>query len=462
MKPTEHNPGYYLEEAPVPQAILHMAVPMIASMILDLVYNMTDTFFVGQLGDTAMLAAVTLAFPFQIVLMGVAQVFGIGGGTLIARLLGERKEEEARRASAVNFYLALTAGAVVTLIALPFLDPLLDLMGAEGATLAHTRDFVLITLIGSPFIVATIALAECIRSEGASKVAMTGMLLSVAVNIVLDPILIFALKLNVAGAALATVLANVAAVAYFIQYLRTKSPSQSVRWADFRPTSAILKGIFGVGSSALLFTTLALVSVVLLNGYSLSYGDHVAAAFGVANRVVQICEFLGQGIFAGVVPLIAFAYAAGNRKRLTSVLVTSIASFAFMTATLGTVMFVFRESIFRLFSADPRVLEVGFSILTAMLASTLFTGFTSIMTDIFQAFGAAAQASIMAAVRGLTLVPVIIVGNRWFGLEGVIWSLPAAEFMACLIGLALWAFSRARIMSAPAGIADGLPFKAPA
>ena len=206
----------------------------------------------------------------------------------------------------------------------------------------YTHDFVVISLAGAPFIVGTIALAETIRGEGASKTAMTGMLLSVLVNIILDPILIFGLKMNVAGAALATVLANVAAVAYFFRYLYAKSQVQSVRWKDFRPTKEILSGIFGVGVSALLFTSLILVSAVLFNTYSMKYGDFVVAAFGVANRVVQICEFLGQGIFAGVVPLIAFAYAAGNYKRLKAVLTTSISAFLIITVVLGAGMLIFR------------------------------------------------------------------------------------------------------------------------
>jgi multidrug efflux pump len=449
VKHTEHDPGYYLERAPVPEAVLHMAVPMIASMTLDLVYNMIDTFFVGRLADTSMLAAVTMAFPFQIVLMGVGQIFGIGGGTLIARSLGEGKVAYAKRVSAVNFYLALASGTFVAAATLPALDPILGLMGATGETFSRTRDFVLITLAGSPFIVAAVALAECVRSEGASRIAMEGMLLSVAVNIVLDPVLIFAFDLKVAGAAAATVAANVVAVAYFVRYLAVKSASQSVRTRDFKPNSKMLADIFGVGSSALLFTSLALVSVVLFNGYSMAYGNHVVAAFGVANRVVQICEFLGQGIFAGVVPLVAFAYASGNMKRMSAVLRTSIAAFAAMTILLSGAMLLFRTQIFALFSSDPRVLRIGFGILTAMLVSTLFTGFTAIVTDLFQATGAGPQANAMAAVRGLALIPVIILGNRFFGLAGVIWSLPAAEILASLFGLALWALSRARILAVP-------------
>jgi len=190
METTEPDNTYYLEKAPVPRAILHMAVPMILSMVLDLVYNMINAIFIGQLNNTAMLAAITLVFPFQIVLMGVGQIFGVGGGTLIPRLLGEQNLEGVRKASSVNFYLSLASGLVLMALFLPFIEPLLALLGAAGETLAPTRQMVVVLILGSPFLITTITLAETLRGEGASKASMTGMILSVVLNMALDPLLI--------------------------------------------------------------------------------------------------------------------------------------------------------------------------------------------------------------------------------------------------------------------------------
>lgn len=449
MKQTEIDPIYYLEKAPVPKAILHMALPMIMSMVLDLVYNVVDAFFVGRLGDTAMLAAVTLAFPFLIALMGVGQIFAVGGGTLIPRLLGEKDLEGAKRASSVTFYLAGASGLALTLVLVPFLGPILGLMGAGGETLKYTKDFVLILLASSPVVILMTTLSGTIRGEGASTVAMGGMIASVLINIALDPVLIFALKMGVAGAALGTVIANGAAVAYFVWYLKARSKAQSVAFRDFRPTKAILGAIFKVGSSAFLFSALMIVAAMLFNTYALRYGDSVVAAFGVANRVVQICEFLGTGLFEGVIPLLAFAYAAGNLKRLNETLKATTLAFVGVTLAIGLPMYVFKRQLFGLFSPDPAVLEAGSAILQAMLVSVLFTGFSGIVTGMFQAFGAGLQSNAMAAARGVALIPIIFLGNLLFGLEGVIWSLPAAEIVACAVGLALWSLSRARIMSIP-------------
>jgi len=449
MNPDNHDNTYFLENAPVPRAILHMAVPMVMSMVLDLVYNMINAVFIGQLNNTAMLAAITLVFPFQIVLMGVGQIFGIGGGTLIPRLLGEKNLEGVKRASAVNFYLSLASGFVLMAIFLPVVDPMLSLMGATGETLAPTRDMVFILTLGSPLMITTITLAETLRGEGASKASMTGMMLSVLVNMALDPLLIFVFHLNVMGAALATVLANGCAVAYFVWFLQNKSPVQSVSLKHFRPTKAMLASIFSVGSSAIVFSILMVTGALLFNTFAMSYGDAVVAAFGVANRLMQIVEFLGAGLFAGIIPLMAFSYSAGNQKRLNEVLSTTTVWFLGITLVLGLTMYLFRGPIFSVFSTDPLVLKIGFQVLTAMLVSVLFGGFSSVITDMFQAFGAGLQANVMALVRGLVLVPLIVLGNQWFGLTGIIWSLPAAEIAASLIGIALWLVSSKGIMGLP-------------
>jgi multidrug efflux pump len=245
------------------------------------------------------------------------------------------------------------------------------------------------------------------------------------------------------------VLANGAAVAYFIWYIQIKSKVQSIRIQDFRPSKEILTNIFKIGSSAFLFSSLVIVSASMFNTYALSYGDNVIAAFGIANRVVQICEFLGAGLFTGVVPLIAYAYAAGNQERLNKIVSTTIFFFIGVTLVIGTGFMLFRQQIFSLFSTDPGVLTAGYTILTAMLVSTLFTGFTNIVTDMFQAFGAGVQSNIMAVVRGVALIPIIFLGNQMFGLTGVIWSLPAAEISACLVGMVLWLASKGKFNAVP-------------
>jgi putative MATE family efflux protein len=449
MNESKDSSLYYLKSAPIPRAIAHMALPMMAGMVLDLVYNMIDAFFVGQMRDTSMLAAVALAFPVPILLMGVAQIFGVGAGTLVPRLLGKGDERGAREASATAFYLVFAAGILLAALILPVLGPLVRLLGARGESYAPTYSFVLVSVLGSPFLVATPALAEMIRGEGSSKASMKGMMISVAANIAMDPLLIFGFRLGVAGAALATVIANAFAVAYFTWFLGRRSKAQSIAWRDFRPSGATLSAIFGVGSSALIFTALMLVSALVFNSLAMSFDESVVAAFGVANRVTQICEFLAQGLFAGVVPLLAFSYASGDRSRLAAVVKTCVGAFVIVTFAAGALLYGFRDGILRLFSSDPAVLARGADLLTAMLVAALFGGFANMFTDSFQAFGAAGPATLLSMLRGFALIPMLFLGRQALGLEGVIWALPVSDALGALAGASLWLLQGKKILSVP-------------
>ncbi len=443
----ERDTVYYLEKAPVSKAIAHMSVPMILGMVVNMIYNIADAYFIGRLNNTAMLAAITLALPFTAVLMAVGQIYGIGGSTYISRLLGEKNNSQAAKASSVNFYLSLLSGLVFLFLCLPFLSPILKLLGANGETAQYTKDFILIYAVGSPFVIANFTLAETVRAEGASTQSMAGMVISVAVNIVLDPVFIFTLKMNVMGAALATVAGNVVAVIYYVWFLKKKSSVQSVSLKDFQPSKEMLTNIFKVGISAFLLNVFLVVSSLMFNNYSMFYGDNVVAAFGVANRVVQICDFIGMGLYTGIVPLIAYTYSSGNQRRLEKVLKTTAWYLFIIIAVLAVILLLLRSQVIGLFSVDAAVIHAGVEILTALLVSTLFAGFSGLFTSMFQSFGKGIQSNIMSAARGVALIPIIVFGNMMFGLNGVIWSLPVSEFCACFIGLLLWVGSRKTILS---------------
>jgi putative MATE family efflux protein len=320
MKNTQNNAMYYLEKAPVARAIAHMAIPMILGMIVNMVYNITDAYFIGKLENTAMLATITLALPFTTILMALGELFGTGGSTYISRLLGEGNTTGVKQASAVNFFLSLGSGILFIGICLPFISPILKLLGASGETFLHTKDYILAYAAGVPFVIANFTLGQTVRGEGAAKESMIGMIISVIVNIILDPVFIFLLGLNVMGAAIATVIGNVAAVIYYVWYLAKKSSVQSVDIKDFKPSREILSNIFKIGVSAFLLSCFLIVTCLMFNNHAMLYGDYVVAAFGVANRVCQISDFICMGLYMGVVPLIAFSYAANNTERLNKVM----------------------------------------------------------------------------------------------------------------------------------------------
>ncbi len=429
---------YYLEKAPVPKAIAHMAIPMILGMVVNMIYNITDAYFIGRLNNTSMLASITLALPFTTILMALGELFGTGGSTYISRLLGEKKIDYVKKVSSVTLYLSLISGLLFMLLCIPFLSPILKLLGATGETMLHTRSYIIAYTIGSPFVVANFTLAQMVRGEGASTESMIGMIISVVINIILDPVFIFFFHMDVMGASVATVIGNICAVVYYMYYLEKKSPAQSIRLKYFKPNPTILFNIFKIGISALLLSGFLIVSSLMFNNYAVLYGDQVVAAFGVANRVCQISDFIGMGLYMGVVPLIAFSYASNNTERLNRVLKTTAFYLVTIISVIAALLFVFRTQVLELFSSDESVIEVGVIILTALLFSTLFAGISGLLTSMFQAFGKSIQSTIMSVSRGIALIPIIIIGNSLFQLNGVIWSMTASELCACFIGLLLW------------------------
>lgn len=429
---------YYLEKAPVPKAIAHMAIPMILGMVVNMIYNITDAYFIGRLNNTSMLASITLALPFTTILMALGELFGTGGSTYISRLLGEKKRDYVKKVSSVTLYLSLISGLLFMLLCIPFLSPILKLLGATGETMLHTRSYIIAYIIGSPFVVANFTLAQMVRSEGASTESMIGMIISVVINIILDPVFIFFFHMDVMGASVATVIGNICAVVYYMYYLEKKSPAQSIRLKYFKPNPTILFNIFKIGISALLLSGFLIVSSLMFNNYAVLYGDQVVAAFGVANRICQISDFIGMGLYMGVVPLIAFSYASNNIERLNRVLKTTAFYLVTIISVIAAVLFVFRTQVLELFSSDESVIKIGVIILTALLFSTLFAGISGLLTSMFQAFGKSIQSTIMSVSRGIALIPIIIIGNSLFQLNGVIWSMTASELCACFIGLLLW------------------------
>lgn len=438
MENTDQKSLYYLEKAPVPKAITHMVIPMMLSFIATLIYNITDAFFIGKLDNTAMMAAVTLALPFSAILMALGHLFGVGAGTYVSRLLGEDNANGAKKVCSVNFWSSILIGVIFMAICLPLLSPLLQLLGAKGDTLPYTRNYILMFVIGAPFIIANFSLEETVRAEGASTASMIGMLAGITVNILLNPIFIFVLHMDVMGSALASVIGNVISVAWFIYYLQKKSTVQSVSIKDFKPNKEIYKDIFKVGISAFLLDGFMVITGLFFNNYAVLYGDSVVAGFGISQRVVQITDFISMSFSMGAVPLIAFAYSAKNNERLVEIIKTTVLYMIGITLGLSAILFVLRTQVIGIFSIDPAVIAIGQTILMAQLCSTLFAGLSALFTGIFQAFGAGVQSTVMSVMRGIVFIPILIFGNMLFAVNGVIWAMTISEAFACIAGLILW------------------------
>jgi multidrug efflux pump len=434
----KYSDQYYLEEAPIQKAIPYLSIPMMIGMSIGVVYNILNAYFIGLLHNTAMLSAVTLGLPIFTILMAVGNIFGVGGGTYISRLLGEKKEESVKSVSSFIFYGSLIAGIMVLLLCLGFINPIIHFIGSNAATFSLTKVYSLSLLIGSPFIVANFAMEQVVRSEGASKVSMNGMFVNTIVSVILDPILILFFNLNVVGAAISMVIANGCSLGYYAWYLNKKSEHLTVSWRSLVMSKSMISNVFKIGISEFLLSLLLIVSTLMLNHFSIMYSEDVIAGFGIALRIVQLPEFLCMGLFMGVVPLLAYSFGAKNKERYLKTIKHTFIYIGGLVFVFSSLVFLFRTHILEWFSKSSNVIEIGTYILTAMLISTVFNGFTGFFTSIFQATGKGKQALVMSLANGVLFIPIILLLHRYFGLYGLIWSMTITELFTFCIGLVLF------------------------
>ena len=305
------------EKTSVPKAVALMAIPTIVTMLVVVIYNMADTFFIGQTGDAMQVAAVSLATPVFMVFMALGNLFGIGGSSAISRALGEKNDQRARHISAFCCYGSLGVGILMTLIFILFMDGILKMIGASPATIDYARQYLTFVAIGAPFVMFGTAYGNIVRGEGAAKESMIGNLIGTITNIILDPIMILWLGWGVSGAAVATVLGNVAACIFYLYYLLHKKETVlSIKPSDFQWKNRIASGVFSIGIPASLNNILMSCANILLNKVLISYGDTPVAAMGIAMKANMIVILLQIGLCVGIQPLIGYNYGARNVKRL--------------------------------------------------------------------------------------------------------------------------------------------------
>ncbi|MDP4083350.1 MAG: MATE family efflux transporter [Bacillota bacterium] len=436
----KHNDQYYLENAPIQKAIAHLSIPMMFGMSVGVLYNILNAFFIGLLHNTAMLSSVTLGLPIFTVLMAIGNIFGVGGSTYISRLLGEKKEESVKAISSFVFYGSLMAGILVFLVFFIFINPIVHLLGSDYGTFFITKNYSIALLVGSPLIIANFAMEQIVRSEGATKVSMNGMFINTIASVILDPLLILLFHLNVVGAAISMGIANGVSLGYYSWYLNKRSEHLTVSWKSLKITKSIASNVFKIGISEFLLSILLIISTLMLNHYSIMYSEDVIAGFGIALRIVQFPEFLCMGLFMGVIPMLAFTYGAKNIERYKQTIKHTFLSIGLLVLVFSSIVFSLRTHIIELFSKSLSVVEIGTYILTAMLISTVFNGFTGFFISIFQAAGKTKQATIMSVTHGALFIPIIIILHTYFGLHGIIWSLTATELLTCLMGILLFLF----------------------
>ncbi|MBO3312681.1 MATE family efflux transporter [Clostridium perfringens] len=437
MENTESNIKY-LKDEPIKKAIAHLSIPMMIGMSAGTIYNVINAYFIGLMNDTAMISAITLGLPIFTVLMAFGNMFGVGGGTFITRLVAKNEDKKAKKVAGYTFYASIISGILLGIIAFLSIGPIVKLLGADANTLSYTTQYSTTLFTGGFSIILNFALEQIVRSEGASKESMYGMFISVIISTILDVLFILILNMHVYGAALSIILANIASSIYYIWYLETKSENLKGFLHFFKLSLKDQTEIYKIGVSELIQSAFLIVTTLLLNNFSIQHGEGVVASFGIALRIVQIPEFFTMGIVLGVMPLIAYNFSNKNLSRLKeSIKYSTLFIFVISVLFVG-IVYIFRNQVMHAFSSDTSVLQIGSYILVAMLISTIFNGLTALFMTIYQASGEGIATGIMAISQGCLYIPVVITLHYFYGLHGLIWSMTITEITTCLIGIVLF------------------------
>ena len=347
-------------DAPVPKAVISNVIPSIVSMIMVLIYNLADTFFIGQTKNAYMVAAVSVATPAFLIFMAVGMLFGIGGTSLISRTLGEGHSEKAKNASSFCFWTGLCIGVIAMIAIWVFAEPVSRAIGASDDTLGYTAQYLDIVAGAIPFLIISNSFSNIIRAEGNAQTAMMGMIIGNLINIVLDPIMILGFGWNVAGAAIATVLGNVFSAAFYIRHLLSKNALLSIHPKYFRAAGGIAAGVLSIGIPASLNSILMSLSNIVVNNIMSEYGD-MAAGLGVAMKVNMIVVMLLIGLGTGIQPILGYCFGAGNKERYAAVLKFSLMLAFGLSAVMTVICYLGAGPLVHAFLDDADAFSYGMS-----------------------------------------------------------------------------------------------------
>ncbi|CAC6963618.1 Multi antimicrobial extrusion protein (Na(+)/drug antiporter), MATE family of MDR efflux pumps [Staphylococcus aureus] len=435
---------YYFEKSPIFKAMMHFSLPMMIGTLLSVIYGILNIYFIGFLEDSHMISAISLTLPVFAILMGLGNLFGVGSGTYISRLLGAKDYSKSKFVSSFSIYGGIALGLIVILVTLPFSDQIAAILGARGETLALTSNYLKVMFLSAPFVILFFILEQFARAIGAPMISMIGMLASVGLNIILDPILIFGFDLNVVGAALGTAISNVAAALFFIVYFMKNSDVVSVNIKLAKPNKEMLSEIFKIGIPAFLMSILMGFTGLVLNLFLAHYGNFAIASYGISFRLVQFPELIIMGLCEGVVPLIAYNFMA-NKGRMKDVIKAVIMSIGVIFVVCMIAVFTIGHHMVGLFTTDQDIVEMATFILKVTMTSLLLNGIGFLFTGMLQATGQGRGATIMAILQGAIIIPVLFIMNALFGLTGVIWSLLIAESLCALAAMLIVYLLRDRL-----------------
>ena len=430
------------ENMPVRKAVFSLVVPTIISQLITVIYNMADTFFIGQLNDSNQVAAASLAMPLFILLTGIANLFGIGGSSHVARSLGAGDREKAKHAAAFSIWTASAVSVLYGLILLVFRPYILPAVGADEETYEYVYRYVFWTItVGAVPTVLSAELAHLVRSEGCAKQASFGVAMGGVLNIFLDPLFISVFGLQIAGAAIATMLSNVCASAYFLilLYRRRRTTVITLNPRFYSVRQRIPREVLLVGLPSSMMNLMGVCSNIVMNRLMASYCNEAVAGVGIAKKIDLLAFAIATGMSQGVLPLIGYNYSAKNYRRMRASIRTTFAASLTMAIVGAVLLFTCAGPIVGAFIDDALTVHYGRLFQRIICITGPCISVTMIVITMFQSVGKKVQPLVLSLLRkGGLDIPVMFLMNALIGVEGIVWATPIADVGAMLAALALF------------------------
>ena len=424
------------------KALVIMSAPTVASQLVILFYNIADTWFIGRTNNPYMIAASSLGLTVYLIIVAFSNVFGVGGGALMVRLTGEKNTEEAEKVSSYSVALSAITALACSLIMLIFMNPILRALGAGDNTLSYARQYVFFTVvIGALPTVLSMSMPQLIRNSGYAKEAGFGVTLGSVINVILDPLFMFVILpegMEVTGAAVATMLSNVVSLIFFILVFRKLKDKTVLRLPKRieKLEASSLRSLYFVGIPAAVSILLFDVVTIVINRLCANYGDIPLAAMGIVLKLERIPINVCLGMCLGMVPLVAYNFGAENIKRMKKFLfITTVSALAF--ASICTILFfTFSSDFVGAFIKDTETVNIGARFLKGRCFALPFMIIGYIVVNYMNAINKGIISFILALLRHVVLlIPMMIIMNIIFGMNGLIQSQLYADVMNAAVAI---------------------------
>lgn len=431
---TQNNKMNLLGSVPVPRALLSIGLPTMAGMLINALYSLADTYFVGGLG-TVQMAAVTVAYPLGQIVVGLGLLFGNGAAAYLSRLLGQDNRKTANAVASTALYSSIGIGAIAILLSLFFLQPILRQFGALADIMPYALSYSRIYITFSIFNVFNVAMNNIVSSEGAARTAMLALMSGAVLNVILDPIFIYTLGLGVSGAAIATALSQMVSSAIYVTYILRKKSVFTFHIRECRFSGDILSEILKIGVPTLLFQLLTSISIAMINDAAKEYGGSALAAMGPVTKILSMGTLIVYGFLKGFQPIAGYSYGAKKYERLLEAIRTATLWSTIFCIIFGLATAIFSGPIMTQFtSGDAQMIQTGQRALQINGLSFMLFGVYTVYSFLFLVMGKAREGCLLGACRqGICFLPAILLLPHILGLNGVILAQPVADVLSFVI-----------------------------